>query len=140
MKSVNEASLIAPCGINCAVCRAYLRERNPCPGCRADDAGKPKTRVNCKIKTCNQIIEEEHEYCYQCDEFPCKRLLTLDKRYRKRYNMSVVENLENIRDTGMEQFLENEKTKWTCMECGGTICVHNGSCIGCGKEIKNFLV
>jgi len=26
---------IAACGINCGTCRAYLRERNKCRGCRA---------------------------------------------------------------------------------------------------------
>ena len=49
--SLNEI-LIAPCGMNCCVCMAYLREKNKCPGCRGTDVNKPITRVRCKLKTC----------------------------------------------------------------------------------------
>jgi hypothetical protein len=133
MKDQDKINLIAPCGINCSICRAYLGERNPCPGCRADDAGKRKARVMCKMKTCGVFQDTEKEYCYQCLDFPCKRILNLDKRYRNRYQMSLVENLEDIRDLGLENFLNNEDTKWTCKNCGGTICVHDGLCYKCGK-------
>jgi hypothetical protein len=34
MSPVDENALIAPCGMNCGVCMAYLREKNKCPGCR----------------------------------------------------------------------------------------------------------
>ncbi len=27
---------IAPCGMNCATCLAYLRDKNTCCGCRGD--------------------------------------------------------------------------------------------------------
>jgi hypothetical protein len=32
--------LIAPCGMNCASCMNYLRERNKCPRCRGSDTDK----------------------------------------------------------------------------------------------------
>lgn len=28
-----DKSLIAPCGMNCGTCIAYLRDKNKCPGC-----------------------------------------------------------------------------------------------------------
>jgi uncharacterized radical SAM superfamily Fe-S cluster-containing enzyme len=34
MKALENISLIAPCGMNCSICSAYLREKNKCPGCR----------------------------------------------------------------------------------------------------------
>ena len=55
MESTNKFSLIAPCGMNCGICMAYLREKNKCPGCRGDDTNKPVTRVGCKIKNCEAI-------------------------------------------------------------------------------------
>jgi hypothetical protein len=58
----------------------------------------------------------------------------LDKRYRTNYNMSMIENLENIKEFGIRTFLRAEKKKWTCSECGGTICVHKGFCYSCGKK------
>ncbi|MHC1754297.1 MAG: hypothetical protein AB9861_02500 [Methanosarcina sp.] len=48
--------------------------------------------------------------------------------------MSMVENLENIKKFGIEEFLRNEKIRWTCTECGGAICVHKGNCYSCGRK------
>jgi rubrerythrin len=72
-------------------------------------------------------------FCYECGDFPCGRLRHLDKRYQTKYHMSMIENLENIGKSGMRRFLKSEKAKWTCPFCGGTICVHRGSCSVCGK-------
>lgn len=73
------------------------------------------------------------DFCYSCEISPCKRLNKLDERYRSKYNMSMVENLEYIRDNGMDDFLESEDKRWTCTDCGGTICVHKGYCDSCGR-------
>jgi hypothetical protein len=58
----------------------------------------------------------------------------LDKRYRTKYRLSVIENLENIQKDGLSKFIETEKIKWTCAACGGTICVHKGYCYSCGEK------
>ncbi len=137
MESSNEFSIIAPCGMNCGVCMAYLRERNKCPGCRGDDTNKTVTRLRCKIKTCEVFEDENIEFCFECGDFPCDNLKHLDKRYRTKYHMSMIENLENIKNSGLEKFLEDEKVRWTCSECGGTICVHKGYCYDCGKEMNH---
>ncbi len=39
MESQNNFSIIAPCGMNCSICMAYLRGKNKCPGCRGIDDG-----------------------------------------------------------------------------------------------------
>ncbi len=59
---------------------------------------------------------------------------TLDKRYRTKYHMSMIENLEFIRDNSVELFLKEEEIKWLCNECGGVICCHNGLCLNCDLE------
>ena len=124
--------LIAPCGLNCRLCRAYAREKNPCPGCRGDDAGKPKTRVICRIKTCEKIVSGEIQYCFDCGGFPCPPLARLDKRYRTRYGTSVIDNLLSIKKVGMRAFIENENRKWTCPVCGAMLCMHEPGCLSCG--------
>ncbi len=127
------ANLIAPCGINCGVCRAHLRQRNSCPGCRAADGCRPKTRVVCKIKTCETLANGKLEYCSSaCEQFPCAVLLHLDKRYRTKYGCSPVENVLNIQKLGMPKFLGNEAEKWTCPQCGGLLCMHHPLCPACG--------
>jgi hypothetical protein len=61
-------------------------------------------------------------------------LSTLDKRYRTRYSVSAIENLQHIRDEGIASFLRTEEAKWRCPECGGTVCCHNGICYDCGLD------
>lgn len=123
--------LIAPCGMNCCICMAYLREKNKCPGCRGSDRNKPITTAKCKIKTCSKL---DSKFCYDCNDFPCDRLNHLDKRYRTKYRMSMIENLKFIQTNGIKQFLKQEEERWKCPDCGGVICCHNGICFGCGLE------
>ena len=126
--------LIAPCGMNCAVCMAYIRDKNKCPGCRLFNKDKPVTIATCKIKNCPTFTQSKSKFCFQCEEFPCDKLKHLDKRYRTKYNMSMIENLENIKQLGVREFIKNEKIRWACSQCGGTICVHRGYCYSCGKK------
>ncbi len=64
------------------------------------------------------------KYCFCCDSFPYDRLNRLDKRYRTKYGMSMIDNLENIRKFGIKHFIRNEKERWSCPECGEILCVH----------------
>jgi hypothetical protein len=134
MESLDRIALIAPCGMNCGICRAYLRERNKCSGCRGADAGKPVTLLRCKIRTCEVFQEGKAKYCFECGNFPCDSLKHLDKRYRTKYSMSMIENLGNIKVPGVREFLANEDSRWTCLECGGTVCVHKACCSVCGAK------
>ena len=127
--------LIAPCGMNCCICIAFLREKNKCTGCRGSDANKPSTRKRCMIKTFSRL---NSEFCYDCEDFPCDKLYHLDERYRTKYHMSMIENLKSIKTNGIKDFLKQEEDKWKCPGCGGVICCHNGICFGCGSEkMKN---
>jgi hypothetical protein len=120
--------------MNCGLCMAYQRERNRCPGCRGSDVGKPVTRTACRIKTCPEFQQEGKKYCFQCHAFPCGNLKHLDRRYRTRYGMSMIENLESIKSHGIRQFIRDEQDKWTCRTCGAPICVHKGRCLVCEKK------
>jgi len=132
--------LIAPCGMNCNVCAAYqalthdLRDKGVripyCPGCRP----RKKSCAFLK-KKCDLIGKDRVKYCYECSTFPCDRLVTLDRRYRERYRMSEIENLERIRDEGMRAFLKSEEKKWACPRCGGIKSCHNGLCFDCDLRV-----
>lgn len=58
----------------------------------------------------------------------CDNLKHLDKRYRTKYAMSMIENLVNIKKHGIRYFIKNEKVRWSCPECNGSICVHDRKC------------
>ncbi len=134
-----DAALVAPCGMNCGICSAYLARSHEvktkgipmpyCTGCR------PRNKQCAFLKKhCDPLREGRVRYCHECPGFPCDRLKTLDERYRERYRMSMLENLILIRDRGIDAFLESEDKKWRCPGCGGTICCHNGCCFDCGLD------
>ncbi len=123
--------LIAPCGMNCGICMAYQRTKNVCPGCWEDSKTKSKSCISCIIKNCEYLAETESKFCYECGKYPCTRLKQLDKRYRTKYRMSMIENLENIKNFGLDAFVVAEIERWKCETCGGLICVHKGYCLEC---------
>ncbi|MBN1166849.1 MAG: DUF3795 domain-containing protein [Methanospirillaceae archaeon] len=122
---------IAPCGMNCAICLAYLRPTKKCPGCREDSRDKAKSCQLCIIRTCPTIEHNSSHFCYECDEMPCRRLKQLDTRYRTKYGMSMIENLKEIKEQGMSTFLSQQAETYTCTTCGGLICVHRSCCLTC---------
>jgi hypothetical protein len=136
-KELTMLYLIAPCRMNCGICRVYLRERNTCNGCRGDNQHKAHHYITCSIKNCDLLTKTTSGFCFDCKKYPCTRLKNLDTRYRLKYRMSMLDNLENIKVEGLEKFTDEEKVRWTCSSCGGMICVHTGYCIHCKKEIKN---
>lgn len=126
-----DPELIAPCGMNCAICLAYLREKNKCPGCRKIKIDKSVSRAKCKVKNCDEIAIKKKKFCYECDNLPCQRMKSLDKRYRTKYDMSMLENLEYIKQNGLDKFVKKERERWKCPKCGGVICVHRKKCYTC---------
>ena len=126
-----EESLIAPCGMNCAICIGHMRERNPCDGCNGKDEFKPKHCVICRIKNCEMLAGSTSGFCFECNKFPCTRLKQLDKRYRAKYAMSMIENLQSIQAFGLKNFVNNELVRWKCPQCGELLCVHREDCPNC---------
>ena len=134
-----EDILIAPCGMNCSLCIAYQAKlydlnkqgfrRKNCPGCLPRGENCTHMRNHC------DLVGKGHvRFCFECGDFPCKRLKNLDKRYRTKYHLSMIENLNCIKEQGMETYLAKEKTRWRCPECGENICCHNGLCLNCDLE------
>ena len=130
--NLNDLQLIAPCGLDCRLCRAYLREKNACPGCRGDDSIKSNACVTCKIKNCPKIANDEVTFCSECNEFPCSLINNLEKRYTLNYEVSVISNLKHIKKHGLKNFLNYENKAWACPNCGELLCMHKDECPSCG--------
>ena len=130
--------LIAPCGMNCAICSRYLSyvndlKRSQCIGCRPGN------------KKCSYLFEKcsgingalngnaNARFCFECSEYPCKQINRMDGRYKKNYEMSVKDNLENIRKMGVDKFSRKQYEKYHCPKCGGLISIHNRKCFKCDK-------
>ena len=129
--------LIAPCGMNCGICIGHLRDRKPCPGCNdADDSSKPQHCVLCSIKRCEHLPPGSGALCVNCAEYPCTRVRKLDKRYRLKYRMSMIENLGELRRIGTDAFVELERTRWACRHCGALVSAHRTECLACGESVE----
>ncbi len=129
--------------MNCAICSRYLAAKHDvkhagiripyCSGCRPQDK-------KCAFlkKRCSLLLNGKVTSCHECREFPCEKLLHIDKRYQTFFHMSMIDNLKYIKENGVKRFLNNEKAKWRCPECGDIICCHNGICFNCGTgKLKN---
>ena len=121
-----KSELVAPCGMNCSICKGHLREENTCPGCR-DPIGNCR---KCVIRVCEHV--KKTGFCFGCEKLPCQRLKSLDKRYKKKYNMSMLDNLKFIKSKGMKNFLEKEEKTWKCPKCKSLISCHWKACKNCG--------
>jgi len=133
-----DKSMIAPCGMNCGTCIAYLRPKNKCVGCRIQSLDKSKTRMRCIVKNCQYLSETASKYCGECQHFPCKRIKQLDNRYQTKYRTSFIENLRIIQEKGIDSFLEFESKRRTCPSCGSVISVHRDKCLVCEINLINF--
>jgi hypothetical protein len=123
--------LIAPCGINCRLCRAFGRKRNPCPGCLVEGGKNSMARTHCHIKNCSRLKSRRSRFCVGCNEFPCFLILRLDKRYQLNYGVSPIANLRRIKEKGIRKFVAEEAREWACPTCGTFLCMHEPLCLTC---------
>ncbi|MEK6796897.1 MAG: DUF3795 domain-containing protein [Spirochaetota bacterium] len=123
--------LIALCGMDCRLCLAFEREKNGCCGCRAKKGKRFDSTDRCKIRNCTMAVKGKLIYCHACASYPCKRITHIDERYRTRYGMSMIDNLESIKRSGIREFLRREEKRWVCPECGKILCVHRPQCLHC---------
>ncbi len=130
-------SSIAPCGVICDICLGFQRNKNKCVGCN-NIGNKPYHCTVCSIKTCVEKKGNENLLCYDCQKFPCRRIKDLDKRYITKYGEGLVQNLLCIKEAGIDSFIETEREKWKCINCGELLCVHREVCLNCGNENEYF--
>jgi len=101
--------------MNCGVCRGYLAYSKNIPRLRVDVthcSGCRERNKQCAYLKghCAQLGERKIDYCFECKEFPCTRLKKLDERHRKKqWDMSFTQNLTEIKDKGIEEFLKPRK-------------------------------
>ena len=131
--------LIAPCGMNCGICSNYLAYKNNisgkgfpnCVGCRARNKQCAFLKKRCIDDL--KLLKGEIEFCFECNYYPCDILTGLDNRYRERFGMSMIDNLNEIKSKGINYFMKSQETKYKCKKCGNLISVHSKKCFICDK-------
>lgn len=131
--------LVAPCGMNCGICKAYLAYSRGVPYKKGEVSHCTSCLVrnkNCAFikRDCGKIRKNHIRFCYECVNMPCDNLTKIDGYYRARYGMSMVENQKMIQGKGMMEFLESQSEKYRCASCGDVVSVHDGKCYACGYQ------
>ena len=84
----------APCGIYCKTCPGV--QGFNCKGCRTQ-GGQILDLPVCGTYAC--ATEKEYDFCYECAEFPCERLMPIVNFGIFKPNNSKVYNLVNDAET-----------------------------------------
>lgn len=134
--------LIAPCGMNCGICSGYLTYLNNiprkkithCKGCRARNKQCAFLKKRCQDDL--KLLKGEIDFCFECNCFPCERLIHLDERYKEKYKMSMIENLYEIKVKGLMDFIKGQERKYKCSKCSNFISIHNKKCFVCDDIIS----
>lgn len=129
-----EADMFARCGMNCMVCYKHCYHKKPCAGCLNSDRGKPEHCRKCRIKDC--AAGKNITYCYECADFPCKQIKSLEKSYNSWYHASLLENSNDVKEHGMKALLEKHRRKYKCPDCSGIISLHDAECSECQHKIR----
>ena len=106
------------CGLNCGLCPRYHTEgESRCPGCAGE--GFSEVHPPCGMLSCCQ--RKGLEYCFFCDEFPCKKydgadltdsFITHKNQFRdiekaKQIGVSTYEAVLNTKIEILEMLLQN---------------------------------
>lgn len=129
---------VAPCGLICDLCLGAQREKNRCYGCRSS-ANKPFHCEKCSIRNCPEKNGNVNSLCGGCARYPCRRIKDLEKRYRTKYDESLMENFRRIDEIGIKAFVKEFEESWMCKECGELLCVHRPVCLHCGGKSHRFV-
>jgi hypothetical protein len=132
--------LTAPCGIDCFNCEMFKENITPemqkliggykkadpstigYRGCR--ESGCLVIPGECETKAC--ISEKKVEFCFECSEFPCRRLQPcLDGAERYPQNFKLF-NLCRIQAAGLEQWASGEAGEIRKRYRSGKLQVGNG--------------
>ncbi len=127
----------APCGIYCGACPS-LKIRKTCLGCGSEDRKqKRKSKWSCGIRRC--CFEDKNlNFCIDCADFPCKKIDKLKNSHTNkskfRYRHEIYDNLKNIKEYGIENWLKEQERKYKCPQCKGNLVWYEYKCESCDYE------
>ena len=128
---------LAPCGVYCGACPSFNKS---CLGCQSEIKNQKRaSKWGCKIRKCC-LEEKKLDFCGNCLEFPCvninKKLINShpgDSKFKYRHEIPT--NLAKLKELGCEDYLEYQKSRWSCPTCGGVVYFYHYICSKCGLEV-----
>ena len=105
-----EYPLFSVCGLNCGLCpRFYTNGPSRCPGCAGE--GFTEAHCGCGMLSCCQ--RKGHEYCFECDEFPCVKYKGVDQSDSFITHRNQFIDMEKAKKSGIDAYKNelNEKVE-----------------------------
>ena len=100
--------LFSACGLNCGLCpRYYTDGSSRCPGCGGENF--LETHCSCSILPCCE--RRNIEYCFECDEFPCKKYDGADLSDSFITHKNQFKDLEKAKRIGMDEYAKDQSEK-----------------------------
>ena len=154
-KGVNQ--LLGICGLYCGTCPKYLAyhdqdkeelqkisqmdgvpiEEIRCDGCLSDHVyGRC---IDCRHGFRRCAEEKKVNWCFQCSDFPCKRLENFSTIHVVSgicHHKKVIENLQFIKDHGIEKWVEQQDKEGTCPNCGKMLYWYSLKCPRCHAVVR----
>ena len=115
------------CGIYCGACSTP-----GCNGCKI--MNENHWSPDCNFIRCAQ--SKGVEVCCFCPEYPCDDIMAFD-RDEHVHHKSVLPNGRRIAEIGLRAWLEEQRARWSCNECGQAFTWFEGKCQSCGAELFN---
>ena len=105
--------LLCACGLNCGLCpRYHTNGASKCPGCGGGDF--IAKRPSCGVLSCcrRRMIE----YCYECEEYPCKKYDNADARCSFITHRNMFKDFEKVKNHGLAAYQSelNQKVQILC--------------------------
>jgi len=146
------SNTVGICGLYCGTCPNYLASRKNdseplkkisqktgipikevrCDGCLSDNVFAPC--VDCKHGFRRCAEEKEVTWCFQCHDFPCRRLKDFKDVHIVNgisHHAHVIEDLKYMREHGIEKWVEAQEKAGQCPRCGTMLYWHVRECPGC---------
>ena len=93
--------LLSACGLNCGLCpRYHTIGASKCPGCGGE--GFYEVRPSCGVLSCCR--RRTIEYCYECEEYPCKKYDDAGVRDSFITHRNRLKDFEKIKNHGLAAY------------------------------------
>ncbi|MBN2383365.1 DUF3795 domain-containing protein [bacterium] len=135
------------CGLYCGACKAVMANQTGtvealaqeweikpaelvCHGCKTETIAA--FCQDCTFREC--VNNKGLEYCFQCSEFPCDELVQF-RNDKAPHHSVVLHNSKRMRDMGVPRWLEEQRIRWSCPECGTSFSWYDQTCSTCGAKL-----
>ncbi len=110
------------------------KEDLACDGCKSDTvyAGCKA----CGIRRCARKKGVEH--CIDCTDYPCKSYWTWQKSAKFLPHLNgAADSLKKIKFGGIDYWLDVQKNRWSCPDCGMSFSWYVTACYNCGRSLES---